>query len=93
MEGHHERSDADDVSVGELHRRGDARVAAKRPVLAVEILERRTFSGDDDPGVTPGDCRRVESHLHIGIPSDDVFALCQRKASPVPLEPARGSIR
>ena len=73
VEGHEQRPDADGIAIGELDRRGDALAAAKRAVLAAEILEHRSFSRHHEPRVTAGDRRRVEPDLDIGIASDDVF--------------------
>ena len=72
--------------------RGDALAAAKRAVLAAEILEHRPFSRDDEPRVAAGDRRRVEPDLHVGIASDDVLAQRQGKRRAIPLEPARRPI-
>ena len=73
MEGHEQRPDADGIAIGELDRRGDALAAAKRAVLAAEILEHRSFGRHHQPRVTAGDRRCVEPDLDIGIASDDVF--------------------
>ena len=73
VEGHEQRPDVDGVAVGEPDRRGDALAAAKRAVLAVEILERRSVCRDNEPRVTAGNRRRVEPDLDIGIASDDMF--------------------
>ena len=59
---------------------GDALAAAKRAVLAAEILEHRAFGGHDEPRVTAGDRRRVEPDLDVGIASDDVLAQRRGKA-------------
>ena len=73
MEGQEQRPDADGIAIGEPDRRGDALAAAKRAVLAAEILEHRAFRRHHQPRVTAGDRRRVEPDLDIGIASDDVL--------------------
>ena len=73
VERHEQRPDADRIAIGELDRRGDALAAAKRAVLAAEVLEHRSLGRHHEPRVTAGDGRRVEPDLDIGIASDDVF--------------------
>ena len=73
VEGHEQRPDADGIAIGKPDRRGDALAAAKRAVLAAEILEHRAFGRHHEPRVTARNRRRVEPDLDIGIASDDVF--------------------
>src|SRR3954466_9017898 len=93
MEGHEQRPDVDCVAIGELDWHADALAAAKRAVLAPEILEDCSVRLHHDPRVTAGHRRSFEPDVNIWIASDDVFPDGQRKALAVPLEPARGSVR
>src|SRR4051812_35274577 len=93
MEGHEQRADVDRVTVGELDRHADAFAAAKRAVLAAEILEDCSLRLHHEPRVAAGNRRSFEPDVNIRIASDEVFPYPQRKALAVPLEPARGAIR
>ena len=65
----------------QLRWRVETVIGDERSVLAPEIFDRCLVSGDPNQRVAPGDTRRIEKELEIGIASQHVFAFAETRAA------------